>query len=87
MCNSESFPFRTTDESSGLDTIFLAVKYNSEALKRMLKLAKTHGLLDQIIEKEDEKGFNILQFATLNKSPECLKYAQCFPQNIPFYLH
>ena len=53
----------------------------------MLKLAKTHGLLDQIIEKEDEKGFNILQFATLNKSPECLKYVQCFPQNISLYLN
>ena len=88
MCNSESFLFRTKKEfsvdkgrlrsSSGLDTIFLAVKYNPEALQELLKLAKSHGLLDQIIQKKDENGFNILQFATLNKSPKCLKYVQLF---------
>ena len=87
MFNSESFLFRTKDIISDIDTIFLAVQYNPEALRELLNLAKSHGLLDQIIQKKNENCFNILQFATLNKSPECLKYVQCFPQNIYLYLN
>ena len=87
MFNSESFLFRTKNVRSDIDTIFLAVQYNPEALRELLNLAKSHGLLDQIIQKKNEKGFNIIQFATLNKSPECLKYMQCFLQNISLFLY
>ena len=86
MFKCESLLFRTKDVSSNIDTIFLAVQYNPEALRELLNLAKSHGLLDQIILKKNEKGFNILQFATLNKSPECLKYVQSFLQNISLYI-
>ena len=73
------------DEFSALNTVFLAVKYNPEALEKILKLAKDHGLLDQIIQEKDANHYNILQFATLNKTADSLKYVQSSPQNISIY--
>ena len=80
-----SLPTRPTEEFSTLNTIFLAVKYNPEALKKMLDLAQTHDLLGQVIQ-EGKNGFNILQFAAMNKTPACLEYRHRFHKYI-FSLH
>lgn len=64
---------RQTDEFSGLSTMFLCVKYNPEALERMLELFRAHGLLDQVLSQKDGRDFNILQFATLNKTTRSLQ--------------
>ena len=62
-----------TDEFSSLNTMFLCVKYNPEALGKLLDLASHHGLLDEVMGETDARNYNLLQFATLNKDPNCLQ--------------
>ena len=62
-----------TDEFSSLNTLFLCVKYNPQALGKLLKLAEYHGLLDEVMDETDGRNYNLLQFATLNKEPVCLQ--------------
>ena len=62
-----------TDEFSSLNTMFLCVKYNPEALGELLKLADDHDLLDEVMGETDARNYNLLQFATLNKEPACLQ--------------
>ena len=61
------------DEFSYLNTTFLCVKYNPEALEKLLDLAGHHGLLDEVMGETDMRNYNLLQFATLNKEPTCLQ--------------
>ena len=61
------------DDFSSLTTMFLCVKYNPEALGKMLELAGDHGLLDEVMAETDGRNYNLLQFATLNKEPVCLQ--------------
>ena len=53
------------DEVCGLSTLHLAVKYN-EVVKQMLEIAQSHHLTKEVMEAKDIRGFNILQFSTLN---------------------
>ena len=62
-----------TDEFSSLNTMFLCVKYNPEALVKFLDLAGHHGLLDEVMTETEARNYNLLQFATLNKDPTCLQ--------------
>ena len=62
-----------TDEFSSLNTMFLCVKYNPEALGKFLDLAGHHGLLDEVMAETEARNYNLLQFATLNKDPTCLQ--------------
>ena len=62
-----------TDEFSSLNTMFLCVKYNPEALGKLLDLAGHHGLLDEMMAETDARNYNLLQFATLNKETVCLQ--------------
>ena len=62
-----------TDEFSSLNTMFLCVKYNPEALGKLLDLAGHHGLLDEVMAETDARNYNLLQFATLNRETVCLQ--------------
>ena len=53
--------------------MFLCVKYNPEALGKLLEVAGDHGLLDEVMAETDGRNYNLLQFATLNKEPVCLQ--------------
>ena len=62
------------DELCGLTTMFLAVKYNPEALSELMKVAKWHLIWDDVVKNQrDMRNMNLLQFATLNRTTDCLK--------------
>ena len=61
------------DEACALSTIFLCVKYNIEALRKMLAIAQKHKLFDKLINSKELRGMNLLHFSTLNKSIECIQ--------------
>ena len=63
------------DEVCGVSTMFLAVKYNEKALSKLLELAAKHSIqTSDIINNQTEmRGFNLLQFSTLNKTLTCMK--------------
>ena len=63
------------DEACGLTPMFLAVKYNAKALARFLKIAAKHEIpMTELLKSHQEKrGYNLLQFATFNKTLECMR--------------
>ena len=63
------------DEVCGLTPLFLAVKYNAKALSRFLKIAAKHQIpmTDVLKSQQEKRGYNLLQFATFNKTLECMR--------------
>ena len=61
------------DEACALSTIFLCVKYNTDALRKMTEIAKKHSLFDDLVNSKEMRGMNLLHFSTLNKSLECIQ--------------
>ena len=70
---TEDEPKELSDEACSISILHLAVKYNNEVLDDFLKIAKKHGLQKIVMEVQDLRGNNILQFASFNKSPECIR--------------
>ena len=62
-----------SDEACSISILHLAVKYNKEALKDFLEIAKEHELLNLVMEVRDLRGNTLLQFASFNKTPECVR--------------
>ena len=70
---SENF-FKLRDEVCAPSALFLAVKYNPEALQQLLKIADTHSILDDILSSQkDFREFNLLQYSTRNESIKSLR--------------
>ena len=66
--------FKLRDEVCAPSALFLAVKYNAEALQQLVKIADTHGIMDDILSSQrDLRDFNLLQFATKNASIKSLR--------------
>ncbi len=66
--------FKLRDEVCAPSALFLAVKYNPEALQQLVKIADTHGIMDNILSSQrDFKDFNLLQFSTKNSSINSLR--------------
>ena len=61
------------EEAYLLTGLHLAVKYNIEMLKTMMEVARRHKLMQKVWEQKDFRDLNILQFATFNRTPECLE--------------
>ena len=61
------------DEACALSTIFLCVKYNIDALRKMTEIAKKHSLFEDLVNSKEMRGMNLLHFSTLNKSLECIQ--------------
>ena len=61
------------EEAYLLTGLHLAVKYNIKMLKTMMEVARRHKLMQKVWEQKDFRDLNILQFATFNKTPECLE--------------
>ena len=58
-----------------LPTLHLTMKYNDGIFKRMLRIAKGHGgsLMDELLQLEDKRGFNLLHMAAHQKTIKSLK--------------
>ena len=56
-----------------LTGLHLAVKYNIRMLKTMMEVARRHKLMQKVWEQKDFRDLNILQFATFNRTTECLE--------------
>ena len=66
--------FKLRDEVCAPSALFLAVKYNAEALQQLVKIADSHGIMDDILSNQrDFRDFNLLQFATKNASIQSLR--------------
>ena len=75
---SENF-FKLRDEVCAPSALFLAVKYNPEALQQMVKIADTHGIMDDILSSQkDFREFNLLQYSTKNESIKSLRWIEAF---------
>ena len=61
------------EEAYLLTGLHLAVKYNIEMLKTMMEVARRHKLMQKVWEQKDFRDLNILQFATFNRTPDCLE--------------
>ena len=61
------------DEACALSTVFLCVKYNPDALMKILQIAKQHKMFDDVMNAKEMRGMNLLHFSTLNKSLECIQ--------------
>ena len=71
--HDEKHSYDLPDIVFGPTTLHLAVKYNKEALTTLLQVARSHNLLEKVFKATDSRGINLLQFATFNVTPECLK--------------
>ena len=67
--------YKVTCELFELPTLHLTMKYNDDIFKRMLQIAKDHGgsLMDEILQLEDKRGFNLLHIAAYQKTKSSLK--------------
>ena len=71
--------FKLRDEVCAPTSLFLAIKYNPEALQQLVKIADAHGIMDDILKSQrDYRDFNLLQFATKNKSINSLRLVNIF---------
>ena len=53
--------------------MFLAIKYNPEALEKFVDIAHSHNLMNDILQQFDLRKFNLLHFSTRNLSTRCLR--------------
>ena len=61
------------DEAYALSTVFLCVKYNPDALMKILQIAKQDKMFDDLMNAKEMRGMNLLHFSTLNISLECIQ--------------
>ena len=73
-CKEEK-KYKVPCELFELPTLHLTMKYNDDIFKRMLQIAKAHGgsLMDEILQLEDKRGFNLLHMAAYQKTMTSLK--------------
>ena len=62
------------EEVCGLNSMFLAVKYNPEATEKMTQIATSHGIMEKVLEDQVTlQKETLFQLATKNKTTECLR--------------
>ena len=73
--SKEEKKYKVPCELFELPTLHLTMKYNDDIFKRMLQIAKDHGgsLMDELLQLEDKRGFNLLHMAAYQKTVTSLK--------------
>ena len=73
--SKEEKKYKVPCELFELPTLHLTMKYNDGIFKRMLQIAKDHGgsLMDELLQLEDKRGFNLLHMAAYQKTVTSLK--------------
>ena len=71
----EEKKYKVPCELFELPTLHLTMKYNDDIFQRMLQIAKDHGgsLMDEVLQLEDKRGFNLLHMAAYQKTVTSLK--------------
>ena len=73
--SKEEKKYKVPCELFELPTLHLTMKYNDDIFKKMLQIAKDHGgsLMDELLQLEDKRGFNLLHMAAYQKTVTSLK--------------
>ena len=56
-----------------MTSMFLAIKYNPEALEMFVDIANSHNLMNDLVKQTDFRKYNLLHYSTKNLSTRCLR--------------